>query len=129
GRLRHCLGEDFACPVEDVERFREARGQAPFQLRRGLRGRRLGDRSRGSDKACGLQELATLHFDDPLSHWATRERVRQQAHLMQKCSTITIDTNCGRASSTSDIHIELHLWMDAAEYQERSGLRERDLHG
>ena len=52
--------------VERVERFREGRGQAPADLRRGLGDGGHRDRGRGGSDAGGLQELATLHWRSPV---------------------------------------------------------------
>ena len=62
GRLGDVLGERLGGAVERVERFREARGQPPADLRRGLGDGRHRDRGRGGPDAGGLKELATLHW-------------------------------------------------------------------
>src|SRR5262249_55576296 len=40
-----------------------------------------------------------------------------------------VPRSCRGAASARDVHVKLHLRMDAAEYQERSRLWKRDLHG
>ena len=61
GRFSHRLGEDLRRAIDGVERFREARGQPPFELGHGLRDRGLGDRGGGGGKPRRLQELTTFH--------------------------------------------------------------------
>jgi hypothetical protein len=60
------LGESVRCSVDGVERFRIARSQPPFELRHGLRNRRIGERRRGSGEAGCLQELSAFHLQPSL---------------------------------------------------------------
>ena len=64
GALIDEFRDDLGGAVDGVERFREARLQAPFDL-----GHRLGDRRRGDGRGGradgrGLQKLTTFHIDD-----------------------------------------------------------------
>ena len=61
GRLGDRLRKRLGGAVERVERLREARGQAPFELRHRLRDGGLRNRGRGGGQAGRLQELTTLH--------------------------------------------------------------------
>ncbi len=55
------LGEDFGRAEDRVERLREARRQAPADLRRRLRDRGLGDRGGRCAGGGDREKLTTLH--------------------------------------------------------------------
>ena len=74
GRLGHHSGDSLCRAIGDVDRFRPARGEPPFDCRIGLRDRRTGDCSCGEAEAGGAQELATFH--DHLLRCEARSRRR-----------------------------------------------------
>ncbi len=66
GGFRHVLREGLRGAINGVERFREARGQAPFQLGHGLRDGGGGDeRGAGGGQRAALEECAAFHGDPP----------------------------------------------------------------
>jgi hypothetical protein len=61
--LRHHLG----AAIDGVERLREARCEAPFDLGRGLRDRRRGNGGHRGAGRRNLQKLTTLHSSSPFA--------------------------------------------------------------
>src|SRR5262249_60731375 len=61
GRFGNRLGKQLRRTPQGVERLREARGEAPFQLRRRLRNGGRGNGSRGQAATRGLEEVTTFH--------------------------------------------------------------------
>ena len=57
GRLGHVLGEGLGGAEDRVERLREARGQAPADLRHGLRDRRRRDRVAAAARPAPFRKL------------------------------------------------------------------------
>jgi hypothetical protein len=60
-RFRDCLCENFTCAKDRIERLREARREAPFDLRAGLRDRRCCDCARCEPCARDAKKLPAFH--------------------------------------------------------------------
>jgi hypothetical protein len=63
--LGDALGHELGTAVQGVERFRPTRGQAPLNLRHGLRDGRRSDCRAGEADTGRLQEFTTLHGVSP----------------------------------------------------------------